>query len=200
MKGTWREKNNNCETQSKQQNKRVVQGKNRKREQQQIQSSTPIGWGNKLGTPKEGQLYEKTNKAPGQHHLQSQVKNALSEKQLQEQTPNPDMQSMWQPHRNPTACPRRMRSPPSGWWVQSVQQWNILQQHQQPKNNSDLHQICLVTGWLVFVCFVGFSWILVFSLLVNVGDNRAVVVWLFWDQIDLFITVILSLCGVAHKL
>ena len=32
----------------------------------------------KLGTPKEGQLYEKTNKAPGQHHLQSQIKNAPS--------------------------------------------------------------------------------------------------------------------------
>ena len=67
MKGTSREKN--CEAQSKQQNKRVVQGKNRKREQQQIQSSTPIGWGNKLGTPKEGQLYEKTNKALDQHEM-----------------------------------------------------------------------------------------------------------------------------------
>ena len=30
----------------------------------------------KLGTPKEGQQYEKTNKAPGQHHLQSQINNA----------------------------------------------------------------------------------------------------------------------------
>ena len=38
----------------------------------------------KLGAPKEGQLYEKTNKAPGQHHLQSQIKNAPSKKQLQE--------------------------------------------------------------------------------------------------------------------
>ena len=34
---------NICEAQSKPQNKRVVQGKNRKRGQQQIQSSTPIG-------------------------------------------------------------------------------------------------------------------------------------------------------------
>ena len=32
----------------------------------------------KLGAPKEGQLYEKTNKAPDQHHLQSQIKNAPS--------------------------------------------------------------------------------------------------------------------------
>ena len=54
---------NICEAQSKQQNKRVVQGKNRKREQQQIQSSTPIGKDKKLGAPKEGQLYEKPNKA-----------------------------------------------------------------------------------------------------------------------------------------
>ena len=59
---------------------KVVQGKNRKREQEQIQSPIPIGWDKKLGTPKEGQLYEKTNKAPGQHHLQSQIKNALSKK------------------------------------------------------------------------------------------------------------------------
>ena len=49
---------NNCEAQSKQQNKRVVQGKNRKREQQQIQSLSPIGGDKKLGAPKEGQLYE----------------------------------------------------------------------------------------------------------------------------------------------
>ena len=32
----------------------------------------------KLGAPIGGQLYEKTNKAPGQHHLQSQIKNAPS--------------------------------------------------------------------------------------------------------------------------
>ena len=74
----------------------MVQRKNRKRERQQIQSSTPIGWDNKLRAPKEGQLYEKTSKALIQHHLQSQIKNAPSEKQIQEQ-PNPDMQSVWQP-------------------------------------------------------------------------------------------------------
>ena len=45
---------NNCEAQSKQQNKRVVQGKNRKRGQEQIQSPTPIGRDKKTGNPKRG--------------------------------------------------------------------------------------------------------------------------------------------------
>ena len=53
------------------------------------------------------------------------------------------MQSIWQPHRNPTACPRRMWGPPPGRWVQSVQQLNILQQYQYHKKNSKQHQIHL---------------------------------------------------------
>ena len=42
------------------------------------------------------------------------------------------------------------------------------------------------------VCFVGFSWLLYCSLLAVVGDNGAVVVWLFCNQIGLFITVVLK--------
>ena len=50
---------NNCEAQSKQQNKRVVQGKNRKREQEQIQSPTPIGWDKKNWEPQKRANYMK---------------------------------------------------------------------------------------------------------------------------------------------
>ena len=49
-----------------------------KREQQQIQSWTPIGRDKQLGAPKRGPTIWKSNKAPGQHHLQSQIKNAPS--------------------------------------------------------------------------------------------------------------------------
>ena len=55
--GDMKGEKNICEAQSKQQNKRVVQGKNRKRDQEQIQSLTPIGRDKKNWEPQKRPNY-----------------------------------------------------------------------------------------------------------------------------------------------
>ena len=134
---------NNCEAQSKQQNKRVVQvqGKNRKREQQQIQSSTPVEWDNKLGTPKGGHLYEKLTmpQASTIFKVRSRmlpVKNNFRNKH-QTQTcracGNCGNHTETQQHVLEECEVLRL----IGEYKVYNNEINIPQQHQQPKNNSD---------------------------------------------------------------
>ena len=130
---------NNCEKQNNQQSKRLAQGQNRKGEQWKIQNPTPTRRTIRMGTPKRSQIYEQTCQAAGQHYLQSQNKNAASEKQLQKQTPEPYLHSMWCTGGDPTACPGRLWSPAPSRWVQGIQQRNILRQPEQTQDNSNQH-------------------------------------------------------------
>ena len=104
-----------------------------------MKNPTPTGRTNRMGTPKKSQIHEQTHQAAGQHYLQSQNKNAASEKQLQKQIPEPYLQSMRRAGGVPKACPGGLRSPAPSRWVQGIQQRNILRQPKQTQDNSNQH-------------------------------------------------------------
>ena len=79
-KGHEGRKKKHCKKQYNQQSKRLVQGQNRKGEQWKIQNPTPTRRTSRMATPKKSQTYEQTHQAADQHFLQSQNKNAASEK------------------------------------------------------------------------------------------------------------------------